>query len=315
MKKLLKVFGVLLLVIVAMIFFALFLRPSCIISKAEAKQYKYPESKFIYWRGAEIHYTDTGTGPPIMFIHGFGGSFTNMEPLAHQLQNKYRVVCLDLPGFGLSDLPEGQTTNFKAMYADYITFMLGHLHMDSVYVVGNSMGGWMSWSLTAQHLDKVKKLVLFNSAGYDLDKVKKNLGVSDFLKTSIARQIVSRGMPLFISRKNARKIRAKESAVDEREVFISNQLANRNGNLQSMLKLLSSGEKADTTLITKITCPTLIIWGRQDNIVPVEHANRFKRDLPNSQLIIYEDCGHVPMLEHPDRVAKDVDVFLSGQPQ
>ncbi|MDL5410424.1 alpha/beta fold hydrolase, partial [Escherichia coli] len=86
-----------------------------------------------------------------------GGSFLNWNKLRDRMKDDYRVIRIDLPGFGLSDLPqpEGDRTDYIKQYRDFMSFMLDTLHVDSVYLVGNSMGGMMSWGTAADHPDKV----------------------------------------------------------------------------------------------------------------------------------------------------------------
>ncbi len=78
-----------------------------------------------------------------------------------------------------------------------------------------------------------------------------------------------------------------------------------------MLELLRHRRDADTSLIKTIQCPTLIIWGKKDNIIPYTHASRFHRDIPNNKLIIYEDCGHIPMVEQVEQLEKDFRAFIA----
>jgi len=151
MKKAIKIIvPVMLAVAIGALLWATTLRPNLVISKAEAKaRFTQPTSHFIHWRGSEIHYTDEGQGVPVLMIHGFGGSFLNWNKLRDRMNTDCRVIRVDLPGFGLSDLPEpdGAGTNFTQQYRDFMTFFLDTLHLDSLYVIGNSMGGMMAWAL------------------------------------------------------------------------------------------------------------------------------------------------------------------------
>jgi pimeloyl-ACP methyl ester carboxylesterase len=87
---------------------------------------------------------------------------------------------------------------------------------------------------------------------------------------------------------------------------------NRDGNIQAACDVVSCGIYPDSTLITKIQCPTLIIWGKQDQIVPVEHAYRFQRDIKGSQLILFDTCGHCAMIERPDETAAAIKAFFTS---
>ncbi|CAN5183074.1 alpha/beta hydrolase [soil metagenome] len=303
--------GVLMALLVAGAIYAMFFRENLIISKAEAKErYSTPSSHFINWRGAEIHYTDEGQGTPVMMIHGFGGNFTNFDSLAAIMKTDHRVVRVDLPGFGLSDLPEPHDS-LSEMYGSFLSHMLDTLQLDSLYVVGNSMGGWMGWELAVAQPGKVKGLVLIGSAGYEIEKVKANIGRIDMLDNAFFRKLTERGVPLWMSEKTAQRMRSKWETFIPEEVLVNNGIANRQGNFNNLITLGNSGVMPDTAKIMQVACPTLIIAGKQDVIVPWEHTEKFKRDIANSKVLVYDTCGHIPQMEYPHRVERDTEAFFS----
>jgi pimeloyl-ACP methyl ester carboxylesterase len=287
----------------------LFFRPSLIIPKETAKkELSLPESHFIQWRGAELHYVVQGHGYPLMLIHGFGASLRSFDKLTPLITDSFTVIRVDLPGAGLSDLPDMKGgTNFLAMYTDYLTFMLDTLHLDSLYVAGNSLGGGLAWLMAAQHPDKVKKLVLLNSGGYDVASVVSKLPMAGYER---ARHVFDKGMPVFLSRASMLRCFADPSKGDPEVWKLNNKFTNREGNIQSMLTLARTKYFPDTTLIQTITCPTLIIWGKQDAIIPALHAEKFHRDIKNSRVLLYDPCGHLPMQECPIALARDLRAFL-----
>jgi pimeloyl-ACP methyl ester carboxylesterase len=314
MKKAIKI--ILLLVVVAILSVVLYstkLRPNLIISKAEDKaKFTLPSSHFIHWRGAEIHYTDEGEGIPVVMIHGFGGSFLNWNKLDERMNKDYRVIRVDLPGFGLSDLPEpeGAATDHVHQYRDFMTFFIDTMHLDSLYLVGNSMGGMMSWGTAADHPDKVKKLVLISSAGYDLVKISNE--VARFMKVPMMEHLFTRGLPMSSALEAANKVYADHSKINPEAVRNNNMLWNREGNIHAACAIVSCAHYPDSAMIATVQCPTLIIWGKQDKIVPVEHAYRFKRDIKNSELVILDPCGHCAMIEMPDETADLIKHFFNN---
>lgn len=312
MKKLLLVIVLLMAVFSAGVLYAMYLRTNLIISKKEAKErYSKPYSHFLQWRGAEVHYTDEGQGTPVLMVHGFGGNFTNYDSLAAILKANYRVIRLDLPGFGLSDLPQ-ERDSVAALYHDFLDFMLDTLKIDSLYAVGNSLGGWVSWELAADKPQKVKKLVLLGSAGYEIEKVKSNIGRIDLLNNSFMKKLIERGLPLWASMQNARRMISPWEEPNPDQVIVNNALMNRDGNLMNLIALGNSGVMPDTSKITKVSCPTLVIWGKYDEIVPWEHAEKFKRDIAKSIVVVYDTCGHIPQIEYPHRVANDMERFFNS---
>lgn len=124
--------------------YAAYGRKDLTLTKEYVKEkYVLPNSKFINWNGTEIHYTESGSGFPILMIHGFGGSNRDFILLDSMVHDNYRVIRVDLPGFGLSDFPKQTEENpdYIKVYDDYFTFLLDTLHLDSCYVMGNSLGG------------------------------------------------------------------------------------------------------------------------------------------------------------------------------
>jgi pimeloyl-ACP methyl ester carboxylesterase len=195
-------------------------------------------------------------------------------------------------------------------YRDFMTFFLDTLHLDSLYLVGNSMGGMMSWGVAADHPDKVKKLVLISSAGYDLEKISNQ--VARFMKIPFLERFFSRGMPLSSSEDAALKVYADHNKINPEAIKNNNMLWNRDGNIHAACAIVSCGHYPDTALIAKVQCPTLIIWGKEDKIVPVDHAYRFQRDIRGSELLVFDTCGHCAMIERPDETAAAIKRFFKN---
>ncbi len=302
-------FVVILVVVVLTGFAALWFRPSLIRSKEEVKAaIRLPESKFVAWRGGEIHYVDEGSGFPLIMIHGFSGSHRNFGKIAGMLKNNFRVIRLDLQGFGLSDFPtlkEGETS--LDVYRDYVGFILQELQLDSFYLMGNSMGGMVSWTTAHDYPEKVKKLILCASAGYDLEKVAGK--AVWFVKNPITSRLMSKGVPEFVSRQAALRCWYDDTQVKPETVRQTNMIWNRAGNPEAALVLGAATEFPDTAWIKEIKCPTMIVWGRQDEIVPFEHTARFHRDIAGSQLAEFDKCGHLPMIEKAEELKERILQF------
>ena len=311
MKKVIRIFLIVLAIIVLLPFLIATFRPNLIVPKAEVKaKFTQPNSHFVNWRGAEIHYTDEGSGVPVVMIHGLGGSFLNWNKLRDRMKDDYRVIRIDLPGFGMSDMPQVDAgkANYIQQYRDFMSFMLDTLHVDSVYLVGNSMGGMMSWGAAADHPYKVKKLVLIAAAGYDLENVSNT--AARMLKVPMVGYFLKHGFPLSFSEGNAKKVFFDPTKINPESVKNNNSMWNRDGNIPAAISLASSGQFPDSSLIATIKCPTLVIWGKDDKIVPVNHAYRFQRDIKGSQLVIFDSCGHCAMIEMPDETAAAIKSFF-----
>jgi pimeloyl-ACP methyl ester carboxylesterase len=243
-------------------------------------------------------------------IHGFGGSNYDFKILDSLLNDKYKIIRVDLPGFGLSDFPKTNDDDFTKTYDEYFSFLLDTLHLDSMYVMGNSLGGMMAWNLTVKHPQNVRKLVLFNSAGYDMKETLKTANAQIF-SYDIVKLLLKNGIPKFMTKRGVSRIFYDSNKLTDEKITRLNEMWNREGNLQQIMAMASSGKYLDQNLIKQITCPTLIIWGKYDKVVLPQNAERFHQDIKNNNVIVYDSCGHVPMLEKPLDVQRDVLEFLT----
>ena len=105
---------------------------------------------------------------------------------------------------------------------------------------------------------------------------------------------------------------ADHSKINPEAVKNNNRMWNRDGNILAACAIVKCAHYPDSTLITKVQCPTLIIWGKEDKIVPLDHAFRFQRDIKGSQLLVFDTCGHCAMLEKPDETAAAIKEFFAS---
>lgn len=307
MKKVFRILaGLLLLLLLVYVLY-----PTNIISREQAiRLYKTPGSKFMDWQGEKIHYTDEGSGAPILMVHGFGGSLHNFDDVSSILGKHYRVIRVDLPGFGLSALPipSQPGADYIAHYRDFFNSFLSHLQLDSVYLVGNSLGGWMSWEMAVERPDVVRKIVLIAPAGYEMEEI--SARVARILRIPGIGLLYAKGQPMFMSRRNAEKVFAVDSKISDHLVNTNNRMSNTGDNLETMIRLGRAGVVADTARIARIQCPALVLWGKQDEIIPYQHAAKFGRDIKAGTVITYDPCGHCPQMELPEKVSRDIMQFL-----
>ena len=149
-------------------------RRNHIISYDEAiSTYSTEQSHFLEWQGVKLHYTDQGKGIPILLLHGYAGSFDNWKKLIEAFPlDQYRLIAPDLPGLGLSQFPDLESdVDFHELYNDFTSHLITELELDSLYLVGNSLGGLLAWETALKHEDKVRKLVLLDAAGYSIDDI------------------------------------------------------------------------------------------------------------------------------------------------
>lgn len=312
MKK--KIGIVVLALVLIFVLFVVFRKDNIVELNEVVSKYETPQSHFFTWNNQKYHYTLQGSGTDtIVMVHGFGGSFRNFTEIAKILEKDYTIFRIDLPGFGISEVPNTIKDDEKDMmvfHQEYFDALSESIHLDSFHLIGNSMGGLISWYLASQN-PKIKSLTLLNSAGYGMDEVRKT--TTGWMTGKMGKWLLKKGVPLSKAKSNAEKCFYDETKATEEGYTANYYMNNKKGTLDWMIKLAVSGALPDTNLIKTIAVPTLIIWGENDKIVPANHADKFKRDIKGAELIIYPNCGHIPQIEIPEILAADWLKFVNKQ--
>lgn len=266
------------------------------------------QSKFITVGGVELHYRDEGQGPVLLLLHGFGGSLHNWNEWVEQLKGSYRIVRIDLPGFGLSS-PLRRKVHMD-WFVDIVKEFVDALGLKFFTLIGNSLGGWAAWEYTARYPESVDKLVLLAAAGFFQDTGKPS-GIELMGKEQF-RKLLRSGAPKLLVRALAKASFGDKDKLPEDLVQRTYLMVNRSGMLASMIYVASSDARSNLDRLAKIQQRVLILWGGRDRVIPVGHADFFYSDLINSELILYPTVGHVPMMEIPERSLQDLLNFLRG---
>src|ERR1041384_8081363 len=233
-------------------------------------------SKEITVFGQKIHYVEAGSGPTVILLHGLGGSTQawgfNIAPLAE----KYHVVVPDQIGFGKSDKP---LVNYRIRtYVDFLDQFCKQLKIERATLVGNSMGGWIAAAFTVAYPDRVDKLVLVDAAGYAPPK--------DFdTRVFFALNPTTRdAMKVLVSKVFYNKAFQTDDAID---AAITARLAAGDGfTIKSITESIIRGEDFLDDTVKTIKRPTLIVWGREDGLVPLAEGERFHKDIAGSKLVV-----------------------------
>jgi pimeloyl-ACP methyl ester carboxylesterase len=275
-------------------------------------KYAPPPSFFLAMDGMEVHVRDEGNKNdplPIVMIHGTGSSLHTFDAWTVGLIPERRVIRMDLPGYGLTGpFPDG---NYEMEnYVDFLFHFLNALDINECVLAGNSLGGAIAWRFTLEYPDRVDKLVLIDAGGYPLEA--KSVPIAfRIAKLRGINRIFTFITPRSIARSSLENVYADKSKASKELVDRYFELSLRAGNRRAYLD--RQGVKRDSTAHKKINTilqPTLILWGDQDELIPVINATRFHDDLPNDTLVILENVGHVPMEEDPERSLEALKSFL-----
>ncbi len=274
------------------------------------KKYTDSTSQFIEIDGMNVHYQRKGKGHPLVLVHGFSGQVWNWREWMKELPNDFELIAMDLPGFGLTG-PHPKRAYSTEMSIKFLDDFLTKIGVDTFHIAGNSMGGGIAWAYTLAHPERVKKLVLVDASGYPRDsKQTKTISGFKILRYKFLHGLITKITPRSIIKQSLEGTYVDQKFANEQEVDLYMDMIRRAGNRQVLIDRTKTPRKNRSGLIKNIQHPTLIMWGDKDIIIPVSNAQKFHQDLPNSELVIYENVGHLPMDEVGAQSAKDVRQFL-----
>ena len=274
-----------------------------------------PEDRYIYVGDVKARYWSVGQGPALICVHGilrFAEDWLwNIDALAEN----HRVYAVDLVGYGCTDKPDIDYTVDD--FAAFINGFMIALGIERAALIGHSLGGGVVLNMAYRHPEKVERLVLVASAG---------LGQEVHLAFRMASlpmvgELCARPNRAIIARAFQEVVHDPAAITDE----MVDQAYRRfymPGAREALLKtiragLALSGVKpallaAIKAALPAITVPTLIIWGKQDPVLPVSHALLAVENLPDARLRLLDECGHFPMFEHPQAFNALVKAFLAA---
>tara|TARA_B100000795_G_scaffold247334_1_gene213511 strand:+ start:111 stop:1058 length:948 start_codon:yes stop_codon:yes gene_type:complete len=291
--------------------FILFFHRDISLDKLKLK-YANIQSSFISVKNIDIHYRDEGNQTdsiPIILIHGTGASLHTFDDWTNKLKYSKRVIRLDLPAYGLTG-PFVDRDYSILNYTSFLKEFLETLDIKQCIIAGNSLGGEIAWNFALEKPDIVKKLILINSGGFP--SFSKSVPIAFRLaQTPVINKVVRFITPFFIVRSSVENVYFDKSKVTDSLVERYFDLCLREGNRQAFIDRLGIGKRNNYINISNIKQPTLILWGADDLLIPVENAYKFQNSLPNNKLVILENSGHVPMEENPFESIKHVIEFLN----
>ncbi len=309
-----------LVAILAWLGFAVLLEPDLPKEVVDAK-YSSPASRFLSMdNGARVHYRDEGdpSDPPIMLVHGSNASLHTWGPWVGQLRDYYRVITMDLPGHGLTGAVPDRDYSMTA-FVNTVSAVADHLEIPNFILGGNSMGGGVTWHFALAHAERVNALVLVDSSvpgDWNTGRQPGNKGSGPIAFRLFSQpwfqRIGSRLDPYLLVAQGVRSAYYDTSLVNNELINRYHELSLREGSRQATLDRFQAFDPRSLASadLSAIEQPTLIMWGTEDALIPVDHAYRLERELKNPALVTYEEVGHLPMEEIPDRSAQDLIVFL-----
>jgi 2-hydroxy-6-oxonona-2,4-dienedioate hydrolase len=253
-----------------------------------------PQEKVTAVYGQNIHYFEVGQGPTVILLHGLGGAKEFWLANIGALAPKYHVYAIDQIGFGQSDKP---LLDYKiATFADFLYGFMQEEKIAKATLVGSSFGGWIATDFAVQHPEMVDKLVLVDAAGLTWQAPLPDLNPSTIAGWRTLIELV------FYDKKMV----SDEGVM---QAFAQHMRNNDGYTIQRTVASFASPQFEDGKLAS-IHAATLVVWGRQDELIPLASGEKLRDGIAGAKLVVLEHCGHVPQIEKPAEFNQTLLEFL-----
>ena len=255
--------------------------------------------------GYELHYSESGQGPPVVFVHGSGPGanaysnfFPNIGPIADA---GYRCVLPDMLGFGYSSKPTGVDYTLELFTASLLEF-LERLDIGSCVLIGNSLGGAIALKLAIEHPERIQKLIVMGPGGIETREVYFGMpGIQKMVSGFVGEGFDRAGLRHLL-----------ELLAFDPKIVTDDLVEQRLNILRTQPKeVLARMSIADLTPeLRGVRCPLLGFWGVEDQFCPSSGSEKILRAVADSRFIMYSRCGHWAMIEKANDFNHNVIDFL-----
>lgn len=264
-----------------------------------------------------VHYRDQGCRdcPALLLVHGSNASLHTWEPLVATLQDRYRLVSYDQPGHGLTGPHPRDDYTAQGLF-EAISAVVDATGLERFAMAGNSMGGWLAWRYALDRPGDLSALILLDASGAppppDAEEATLYLGAR-IMRHPVGRLLAQQITPRSLFERSLRDATADDAFTTDAMVDRYWELMRYPGNRRAAgLRSIADRETDYGERLGEIRLPTLILWGAEDSVTPTWMAEVFDERIPDSQLVMFEGVGHLPMEEAPERTAAVLDTFLGA---
>jgi pimeloyl-ACP methyl ester carboxylesterase len=281
-----------------------------------ATRWAPPPSAFVEIEGMQVHVRDEGRRDdpvPVVLLHGTSASLHTWDGWVRALEDQRRVIRVDMPGFGLTGPSPGGDYTIDS-YIRFTKALLDRFGIARCVLAGNSFGGWVAWETALADPARVEALILVDSAGYAIRSQSVPLAFR-VAKIPVINRLMEVTLPRRLVESSVRNVYGDPGKVTPELVDRYYEISLREGNRSALMqRFVQAPLGIDEARIRELRLPTLILWGGRDRLIPAEYGGVFLRDIAGSRLEIFEDLGHVPQEEDPERTVAAVESFLAGLP-
>jgi pimeloyl-ACP methyl ester carboxylesterase len=297
------------ILLVALLLLA-FLLPGCASLRSFAQiQRELPAERFLRIGDQLVHVEQTGSGEPIVLLHGFGGSVYSWRKIVPALAESHRVVAIDLNGFGYTQRPRHAESYTRAGQGQLVLAVMDALGIERAHFMGHSYGGGLALYLAFSHPARFRSLVLVDSSAPTYSDDRRSRAASwRPLARLYVRTVALR--PGTVRRSLLGSFHDDSQVTPELVKAYFDRL--RIEGVGEAYYGLTAPRRtpSERVELDKIDVPTLVVWGAQDEVVSLASGRRATAKLPRSELVVIEECGHLPMEEKPEELLRAALPFL-----
>lgn len=260
-----------------------------------------PRTSFVKVGQYNTRYLEAGNSKKtIVLLHGLGASAERWLPIIPYLSPSYRVIIPDIIGFGYSDKP---VTNYTVeFFINFLSDLLSQLSIEKTMMIGSSLGGRVSMEYAIHNPQNIEKMILVSPA------------INDESTPALQSYIQAALHPTFEDVKKAFQMMGNDNNIDDEFVIeFINRMKLPNSKMAFLASLIGLKKEIPTQeKLARLVNPTLLIWGKEDKVIPISNAEKFNWSVKNFQYHAMDGCGHIPFAEKPELFSKIVMNFLSG---
>jgi pimeloyl-ACP methyl ester carboxylesterase len=267
--------------------------------------------------GARVHLRDRGprTAPALVLIHGSNASLFTWEPWVRRLDDNFRIITLDMQGHGLTGAVPARDYSEQAMVKT-VAEVAGRLGLARFAIGGNSMGGAVAARFAEEYPERITQLILVDAGGMPAKQGDRIPLAFRLARVPVLNQILLHVTPRAIVVEGLDDAIVRKSIIDDAMIDRYWDFARMEGTREATLERFSLPRNNYVAAHAgRIVVPTLVLWGEEDHLIPVESAHAWAKTIRSARLIVYPATGHLPQEEMADKSAADVRTFLLATSQ